>query len=190
MRRIHGDSRRPAWTTDPFVLLHAIGEHVVLGLTPDHTTLHIHNRSAVIGVLDKAGGVAPGYHDVAAFQGLEATHGTSIHLLRMVVFLDNLNSHGGGVDLDLQTSSPAAFFLVTGTGSFAVVVEHGNMILVLVESRIVLPAKVGSLAVADVFELVLVAAQHPDGMTIRTIDEDDRAEMTAGYKVVAAGSLL
>lgn len=60
----------------------------------------------------------------------------------------------------------------------AVVVEHGDVGLVAVESGVVLPAEVGCLAIAEVFELVVAPAKGPDGVAVGAIDEGEEREMT------------
>lgn len=53
----------------------------------------------------------------------------------------------------------------------AVVIKHGNVRLVLEETGVVLPAEVRGPALAEVFELVVLAAEDPDGVSIRTVDQ-------------------
>lgn len=68
---------------------------------------------------------------------------------------------------------------------FTVVVEHGDVRFVVVEAGIVLPLEVGGCAITKISELVSVATENPDRMTILAIDESEKGQMTRRDEIVA-----
>lgn len=182
--RLQGETGSPSWSALPVRLVHPVRKHVVLCSAANLAPLNIHDGCSIISELDKGRGVAPSRHDVSAGQGLEATHGASIHAIGVEVLLDDMHRHLLLVDLEMQTAGEAR--LLTRAGMLAVVVKHGDVRLVLVEARVVLPAEVGGSAVAEVLELVALATEDPDWMSIRAVNQGQQSEVSTGHEIVAS----
>lgn len=106
---------------------------------------------------------------------------------RVVVLSDDAGSHSVGVNLKVETAARAVVAAVTLV--FDVVVEQGEVALVVVEASVVLPANVGRHAIAEILELVFLAAKGPDGVAGLTVDELDGEEMAARDKIVTVRGL-
>ena len=94
-------------------------------------------------------------------------------MLGVEVFLHDLSSHGTDVDFEMQATG-LAWLVAAGVAGFAMVVEHGDVVGALEETGIMLPAEVGSISTAQVFELVLLSAEDPNRTSVCAIDEGEQ----------------
>lgn len=94
------------------------------------------------------------------------------------------------VKLEVQATGVTRLFLRAEVCLLAVVVEEGDVAGVgRVEAGVVLPAKVGRAAIAEVDELVELPAEEPERMAVGRGDEGDEGEVAGGDEVVAVRGL-
>lgn len=171
--RIYGDAGWPGRKALPLALVDTVSKHVVLEAHANRAALNVHDRLALLVVLDERWVVSPSSHDIAVGQRLEATHGAGVDVFGVEVFLHDLSSHGADVDFEMQAAG-LAWLVATGVAGLSVVVEHGDVVGALEETGVVLPAEVGGISTAQVFELVLLSAEYPNGTSVRAVDEGEQ----------------
>jgi hypothetical protein len=114
--------------------------------------------------------MAPCNHGITIRKGIETTHGTSIYTLRVVIFLHNAHSHLSFINLEME--APGTTVALTTTCVLTMIVKHGDLRFVLVETGMMLPAEVGCVAFTKILELIArAAAENPDWVSVCTVDE-------------------
>lgn len=156
------------------------------------TKLDLHDGIAVGGDLGNGGDRAPGDHGPAAGQGVDAALSPGLDALGVVPLLDEAGGHVLVVELDADGAG-AGVLAAGGAGvrELGVVGEEGDLGEGVVdEARVVLEAEVGGPAVAQVLEVVVLAAQLPDLRPVLATDKRQQAQVPRRDQVVPVGRLL
>ena len=159
-------------------------------MPPNLAALKVQYSSSIRRELGVSRIVSPRHHHIAILQGRHPAHGARVDTPRVEVLPNDLCGLGPVVKLEVQATGVTRLFLRAEVCLLAVVVEEGDVAGVgRVEAGVVLPAKVGRAAIAEVDELVELPAEEPERMAVGRGDEGDEGEVAGGDEVVAVRGL-
>lgn len=182
-RRVHGHARRPRRLALPSVAADAVRVHALLEADAEQAALHIHDGLPGLVVLYKGRVVTPSDHAVALLEQLHAAHVARVDAPGVVELLHQLDRLLLLVQPQAQGPGRAGA-AAASLGRAHVVVEQDNVVGAA-QLGVVLPAKTGRVAAAEVREVAVLAAESPHDVSISAVNHGEHGKVAAGNQIVA-----